>query len=152
MGSICLRTYLEPDLARKVSKLAERQGRSESAFIASAVRAMLATGDDGPARAANDSIKRQLGRIEAELLRVSGEQALQRELILTFVQVWLEHNPPLDDAIAESLAASADARLDRFLDLAAMTYSRGGAVHLRGLEGEDDEPALTGADAEAPLS
>ena len=152
MGSICLRTYLEPDLARKVSKLVERQGRSESAFIASAVRAMLATGDEGPARAANDSIKRQLGRIEAELLRVSGEQALQRELILTFVQVWLEYNPPLDEAIAESLAASADARLDRFLDLAAMTYSRGGAVHLRGLEGEDDEPALTGADAEAPSS
>ena len=152
MGSICLRTYLEPDLARKVSKLAERQGRSESAFIASAVRAMLATGDEGPARAANDSIKRQLGRIEAELLRVSGEQALQRELILTFVQVWLEYNPPLDEAIAESLAASADARLDRFLDLAAMTYSRGGAVHLRGLEGEDDAPVLTGTNAEAPSS
>ena len=144
MGSICLRTYLEPDLARKVSKLAERQGRSESAFIASAVRAMLASGEEGPARAANDGIKRQLNRIEGELLRISGEQALQRELILTFVQVWLEHNPPLDEEIADSLAASADARLDRFLDLAALSYSRGGAVHLREMAAEAGEPSLTG--------
>jgi predicted transcriptional regulator len=152
MGSICLRTYLEPDIARKVSKLAERQGRSESAFIASAVRAMLAGGEEAPARAANDSIKRQLGRIESEILRMSGEQALQREIILTFVQVWLEHNPPLDEAIAESLAASADARLDRFLDLAALSYSRGGAVHLHGLDANEDEPALANEDAEASSS
>jgi predicted transcriptional regulator len=152
MGSICLRTYLEPDLARKVSKLAERQGRSESAFIASAVRAMLAGGDEAPATAASNTLKRQLNRIEGELLRMSGEQALQRELILTFVQVWLEHNPPLDEAIAESLAASADARLDRFLDLAALSYSRGGAVHLRGVEAQGDESALSDADAEASSS
>lgn len=133
MGSICLRTYLEPELARKVSKLAARQGRSDSAFIASAVRAMLASGEEGPARAAGDSVRRQIGRIENELLRISGEQAMQRELFLTFVQVWLEHNPPLDEAIAESLAASADARLDRFMDLAAITLSRGGAAHLHAL-------------------
>lgn len=138
MGSICLRTYLEPELARKVSKLAARQGRSESAFVASAVRAMLAAGEEGPARAANDSLRRQIGRIESELLRISGEQAMQRELFLTFVQVWLEHNPPLDEAIAASLAASADARLDRFMDLAAITLSRGGAAHLHSLA---DDPA-----------
>ena len=146
MGSICLRTYLEPGLARKVSTLAARQGRSESAFIASAVRAMLAAGDDGPARAAGDSLRRQIGRIENELLRISGEQAMQKELFLTFVQVWLEHNPPLDEAIAESLAASADARLDRFMDLAAITLSRGGAAHLHTLaevppETEEEEAA-----------
>lgn len=140
MGSICLRTYLEPDLARKVSRLAARQGRSESAFIASAVRALLAAGEDGPARAAGDSVRRQLGRIESELLRVSGEQAMQRELFLTFVQVWLEHNPPLDEALATSLAASADARLDRFMDLAAITLSRGGAAHLHSLEEDEADP------------
>lgn len=140
MGSICLRTYLEPELARKVSKLAARLGRSESAFIAAAVRAMLAAGDDGPARAAGDSLRRQIGRIENELLRISGEQAMQRELFLTFVQVWLEHNPPLDEAITESLAASADARLDRFMDLAAITLSRGGAAHLHSLEEDEADP------------
>lgn len=140
MGSICLRTYLEPDLARKVSTLAARQGRSESAFIASAVRAQLAAGDDGPARAAGDSRRRQIGRIESELLRISGEQAMQRELFLTFVQVWLEHNPPLDEALADSLAASADARLDRFMDLAAITLSRGGAAHLHRLEEDAADP------------
>ena len=141
MGSICLRTYLEPDLARKVSTLAARQGRSESAFIASAVRALLAAGEDGPARAAGDSVRRQIGRIESELLRISGEQAMQRELFLTFVQVWLEHNPPLDEALADSLAASADARLDRFMDLAAITLSRGGAAHLHRLEEDEADPA-----------
>ncbi|MFN7056465.1 hypothetical protein [Hyphomonas sp.] len=152
MGSTCLRTYLEPDLARKVSRLAARQGRSESAFIASAVRAMLAAGEEGPARAASDSVRRQIGRMESELLRISGEQALQRELFLTFVQVWLEHNPPLDEAIAASLTASADARLDRFMDLAALNYSRGGAAHLHGLAAEEPGQDLVDADAEEGAS
>jgi len=138
MGSICLRTYVEPELARKVSKMAERQGRSESAFVAAALRAYVAAGAQGPARAAEDSQKRQLGRIESEVLKILPEQDVQKELLLTFVKVWLEHNPPLPPEIEASLAASADARFDRFLDIASISHSRGGLVHLHALETDED--------------
>ena len=139
MGSICLRTYVEPELARKVSKMAERQGRSESAFVAAALRAYVAAGAEGPARAAEDSQKRQLGRIEDEVSKVMPELKTQAELLLTFVKVWLEHNPPLDPALEASLSASADARLERFIDIASITQSRGGLAHLHAVGAEDDE-------------
>ena len=139
MGSICLRTYVEPELARKVSKMAERQGRSESAFVAAALRAYVAAGAEGPARAAEDSQKRQLGRIEDEVSKVRPELKTQAELLLTFVKVWLEHNPPLDPALEASLSASADARLERFLDIASITQSQGGLAHLHAVGAEDDE-------------
>lgn len=152
MASICLRTYLEPDLARRVSKLAERQGRSESALIAAAVRALMAGGDEGVARAVSDTSKRQLGRMEGQLSRIEQDLALQRELILMYVQVWLEYNPPLDEAIAASLAASADARLDRFLDLAALNLSRGGAAHLHALAAQAEEDMAQDAGLEVSES
>lgn len=139
MGSICLRTYVEPELARKVSKMAQRQGRSESAFVAAALRAYVAAGAEGPARAAEDSQKRQLGRIEDEVNKVMPELKSQTELLLTFVKVWLEHNPPLDPALEASLSASADARLDRFLDIASITQSQGGLAHLHALGADEDE-------------
>ena len=139
MGSICLRTYVGPELARKVSKMAERQGRSESAFVAAALRAYVAAGAEGPARAAEDSQKRQLGRIEDEVSKVRPELKTQAELLLTFVKVWLEHNPPLDPALEASLSASADARLERFLDIASITQSQGGLAHLHAVGAEDDE-------------
>ena len=139
MGSICLRTYVEPELARKVSKMAQRQGRSESAFVAAALRAYVAAGAEEPARAAEDSQKRQLGRIEDEVNKVMPELETQKELLLTFVKVWLEHNPPLDPALEASLSASADARLERFLDIASITQSQGGLAHLHALGADEDE-------------
>lgn len=139
MGSICLRTYVEPELARKVSKMAQRQGRSESAFVAAALRAYVAAGAEEPARAAEDSQKRQLGRIEDEVNKVMPELETQKELLLTFVKVWLEHNPPLDPALEASLSASADARLERFLDIASITQSQGGLAHLHAVGADEDE-------------
>jgi predicted transcriptional regulator len=139
MGSICLRTYVEPELARKVSKMAQRQGRSESAFVAAALRAYVAAGAEEPARAAEDSQKRQLGRIEDEVNKVMPELKTQKELLLTFVKVWLEHNPPLDPALEASLSASADARLERFLDIASITQSQGGLAHLHAVGADEDE-------------
>ena len=119
--------------------MAQRQGRSESAFVAAALRAYVAAGAEGPARAAEDSQKRQLGRIEDEVNKVMPELETQKELLLTFVKVWLEHNPPLDPALEASLSASADARLERFLDIASITQSQGGLAHLHAVGAEDDE-------------
>ena len=149
MGSICLRTYVEPELARKVSRMAERQGRSESAFVAAALRAYVAGSAEGPARTAGDNQKRQLGRIEDEVLKILPEQEIQTELLLTFVKVWLEHNPPLPPAIEASLAASADARFDRFLDIASISHSRGGLAHLHALGADEDGSWDADADAGA---
>ena len=82
---------------------------------------------------------RVLGRIEDELNKVMPELLTQTELLLTFVKVWLEHNPPLDPALEASLSASADARLERFLDIASITQSQGGLAHLHAVGAEDDE-------------
>lgn len=143
-----IRTYLEPEIAREVARIAHAQGRSESSFIADAVRATLARGSDSVARAAAESQTRRLNRIEARLDKLFRDQALMKESLLLFVRVWLEHNPPLDDARADLAAASAEARFERFLDLAAQTLARGGATHVFGdAVASDPEPAL--ADLEA---
>lgn len=131
MSATGIRTYLEPDLAREVARIARAQGRSESSFIADAVRATLAKGSEAVTRAAAETQTRRLNRLEARLEKLFRDQALIKESLLLFVRVWLEHNPPLDDAIADSAAASAEARFERFLDLAAQTLARGGAHRLQ---------------------
>jgi hypothetical protein len=137
MSATGIRTYLEPDIAREVARIARAQGRSESSFIADAVRAVLAKGSEAVARAAAETQGRRLNRIEARIDKLFRDQALMKESLLLFVRVWLEHNPPLDDTIADSAAASAEARFERFLDLAAQTLARGGAERLRATEFAD---------------
>lgn len=141
MTTTAIKTYLDPDLARDVARLARAQGRSESAVIADAVRFRLAASSESVSRAASETQKRQLNRIEARLDKSLSDQAVMKECILLFVRVWLEHNPPIDDELAESAAASAEARFERFLDLLMKGLSQG-----RGIA----DAALNGADPEAP--
>jgi len=130
MSAIAIKTYLEADVAREVARIARAQGRSESSLIADAVRATLAKGSEAVARAAAETQARRLNRIEQRLDKLFRDQALMKESLLLFVRVWLEHNPMLEDAVADSAAASAEARFERFLDLAAQTLARGGAERL----------------------
>jgi hypothetical protein len=141
-GANGIKTYLEAEVAREVARIARAQGRSESSLIADAVRATLAKGSDAVARAAAESQTRRLNRIEARLDKLFRDQALMKESLLLFVRVWLEHNPPLDDAIADSAAASAEARFERFLDLASQTLARGGAERLNAATYADQEELL----------
>ncbi len=127
MSSIAIKTYLEAEMAREVARIARAQGRSESSLIADAVRATLAKGSEAVALAAAETQGRRLNRIEARLDKLFRDQMLMKESLLLFVRVWLEHNPPLEDAVADSAAASAEARFERFLDLAAQTLARGGS-------------------------
>lgn len=117
MSSTGIRTYLEPDLAREVARIARAQGRSESALIAESVRLRLAAGDEAAQGKAAETQKRQLNRIETRIDKLQRDQGLVKECLLVFVRVWLEHNPPIDDELAESVAASAENRFERFLDL-----------------------------------
>lgn len=56
------------------------------------------------------------------------EKAVLKECLLAYVRVWLEHNPPIPEEIAESVAASADARFDRFLDFVVDGLAPGRSV------------------------
>jgi hypothetical protein len=128
MSSPGIRTYLEPDLAREVARLARAQGRSESSVIAEAVRLKFAAGAEAVRQAASETQKRQLNRIEARLDKLLRDQAVVKECVFAFVRIWLEHNPPLEDELADSLAESAAARFERFLDLVAASLERGGSI------------------------
>jgi len=111
------------------------------------LRSRFAADAPGALDAKEDSIKRQLGRIEARLDKIIWEQTQAKACLLLFIRVWLEHNPPLDPEIEESAAASAEARFARFLDLLVND--------LTGAQGSDDlserltEAHLGDADAEA---
>jgi hypothetical protein len=123
-----IRTYLEPDLAREVSRAARAQGRSESSLIAEVLRARFAADSPGAATTSAEAQKRQLNRLETRFDKLQRDQALMKESLFVFVRVWLEHNPPIDDAIVESIAASAEARFERFLDLVAQGLSPGRSI------------------------
>jgi hypothetical protein len=123
-----IRTYLEPDLAREVSRAARAQGRSESSLIAEVLRARFAADSAGAATTSAEAQKRQLNRLETRFDKLQRDQALMKESLFVFVRVWLEHNPPIDDTIAESIAASAEARFERFLDLVAQGLSPGRSI------------------------
>jgi predicted transcriptional regulator len=79
MSATGIRTYLEPDIAREVARIARAQGRSESSFIADAVRATLAKGSEAVARASAETQGRRLNRIEARIDRLFRDQALMKE-------------------------------------------------------------------------
>ncbi|MBK6705705.1 MAG: hypothetical protein IPG56_19445 [Caulobacteraceae bacterium] len=123
-----IRTYLEPDLAREVSRGARRGDRDRVSSPKFCAHVSLRT-PAGAANASAEGQKRQLNRLETRVDKVQRDQALMKEsLLLVFVRVWLEHNPPIDDAVAESIAASAEARSERFLDLVAQGLSPGRSI------------------------
>ena len=150
MGTTPIKTYLEPELASAVARLATAQGRSESSIIAEAVRTRMAAGSAAAIKAEEESLKRCLHRMEARLDKVVWDGAQLKECLLLFVRVWLEHNPPLDPSHEESAAMSAEARFCRFLDLAVngLNSSRplGDLDALIGVA-----PAHNGCDAEAEV-
>jgi hypothetical protein len=120
-----VKTFLDPDLAQSVTRLAAAQGRSESAVVAEAVRARFAEEAAPSSKASGETMKRQLNRLEGRIDKLLWEQQQLKESLFLFVRVWLEHNPPIPDDIEESAAASAAARFERFLDLIANGLTSG---------------------------
>ncbi len=116
--------YLPPELEARIQHLARDQHRSASSLIADAVKGRYERGEGG--KAVEESAKRQLSRVDARLDKVIGESLIVKEIVLLFVRVWLEHNPPIDEALEESAAASAEARFSRFLDFVAQGLKPGG--------------------------
>lgn len=123
MRQIPVRAYLAPELAEEVTRRAQAQGRSDSSFIGEILRASLAATSDQARQAETETVKRQLNRLESRFDKLIWEQLQAKECLLLFIRVWLEHNPPLDETIEDSAAASAEARFERFLDLLSNTLT-----------------------------
>lgn len=135
--------YLPRDLELKIRRIAKDQHRSDSSVVAEAVKARYErnqfTND-----AIEESARRQISRVDARLSKAIGETLIVKEIVLLFIRVWLEHNPPVEEALEESAAASAEARFDRFLDVVANALAPG-----QSLVGA--ETSLTAGD-DAPLN
>jgi hypothetical protein len=116
--------YLPADLRDKVVRLADAQDRSASSVIVEAVRFKLTRKEE-----ANDGgAVHRIARLEQRLDKAIRDGAMIKESVLLFIRVWLEHNPPLDEQIEESAAASAAARFERFLDYVANSVDSGRSV------------------------
>lgn len=126
MSHAATSVYLPDELRAKVARLADAQKRSASSVIAEAVRLRL-----GKDEREVEGLKRaHLARLELRLDKAIRDTMQIRETLLLFVRVWLEHNPPLDEALAESAAASAEARFERFLDIVAASIDSGRSLAL----------------------
>jgi len=123
MGGTATSVYLPADLRAKVARLADAQARSASSVIVDAVRQKVARSES--AGGETIAISHRVARIEQRLEKVIRDGAMVKESLLLFIRVWLEHNPPLDEAIEESAAASASARFERFLDYVANAIDSG---------------------------
>lgn len=121
--------YLPRNLEERIELMAKEQHRSASSLVAEAVKARFERrGGDDP-----QSPERQRLRTDARLDKAIGEILIFKEVLLLFVRVWLEHNPPIDESLEESAAASADARFERFLDFVAQGLSPGKSIASREL-------------------
>ncbi|MBL8560279.1 MAG: hypothetical protein JNM47_16275 [Hyphomonadaceae bacterium] len=118
--------YLPRELHERVVRIARDQHRSESSVITDAVRSRWERNVGG--ETAEDPQRRQMARVDARLDKAIGETLIIKEIVLLFVRVWLEHNPPIDEAHEESAAASAEARFERFLDFVAQGLAPGRSV------------------------
>jgi predicted transcriptional regulator len=131
--------YLPKPLEERIQRMAKEQHRSESSIVAEAVKARF----DKRAGEGDADNERERRRTEARLDKTIGEVLIFKEVLLLFVRVWLEHNPPIDESLEESAAASADARFERFLDFVAQGLAPGKSIASRELA----TPALNGVEA-----
>lgn len=105
--------YLPPDIEAKVTRLAVDQHRSESSVIAEAVRVRLSArgAEAGP----DALLPRLTGRVDAGFEKSIGELITLKEVLLSFILLWLQHTPQLDESIEDAAADSAEARFQQFL-------------------------------------
>lgn len=136
--------YLPRELEARIRVMARDQRRSESSVVADAVKSRFA---NGGAADANGASNRAQARIALRLDKLVGESLLIKEILLLYVRLWLEHNPALDADLAESAAASAEARFADFLDVVAQSVGTGRSLAYAAPTGASAEEF---ADGEAP--
>ena len=139
--------YLPRDLETRIRKIARDQHRSESSVVTEAVKARFERGDAG---VKDESADRRLSRVDIRLDKAIGESLIIKEILLLFVRVWLEHNPPIDEEMEESAAASAEARFERFLDFVTQALGPGKSLSVASaVAGNDRNVDMTGGEVSA---
>lgn len=139
--------YLPRDLETRIRKLARDQHRSESSVVAEAVKARFERGEGA---GKDESADRRLSRVDLRLDKAIGESLIIKEILLLFVRVWLEHNPPIDEEMEESAAASAEARFERFLDFVTQALGPGKSLGvMTAHSGRDQNTEMTGGEVSA---
>ncbi|MBT9444651.1 MAG: hypothetical protein IV086_03010 [Hyphomonadaceae bacterium] len=113
--------YLPGELQDRIGRIAAQQGRSVSSIVVEAVQMRYARKDGDQI----DPALRHVARLEGRLDKAVRDTIMVKETLLLFVRVWLEHNPPLDEHLEDSAAASAAARFERFLDFVAEAIGSG---------------------------
>ena len=108
--------YLPRELELRVTNAAREEARSESSVITKAVR-MHFNRRNNPTSSSDASHSHLMARMDARFDKAIGEALILKEAVLLFIRVWLEHNPPIDEAQEDAAAASAEARFERFLGL-----------------------------------
>ncbi|MBL8552270.1 MAG: ribbon-helix-helix protein, CopG family [Hyphomonadaceae bacterium] len=141
MSGAATSVYLPDDLKAKVARLADAQGRSASSVVVEAVRLKFARKDEP----AEGITIRHLARLEARVDKAVRDGALIKETVLLFVRVWLEHNPPIEEHLEESAAASASARFERFLDYVANSIDSGRSLAAFDVHAPADGAQVNGA-------
>ncbi len=116
--------YLPRDLELRIRHIAKDQHRSDSSVVADAVKARYER-NQFTNEAIEETARRQISRVDARLSKAIGETLILKEIVLLFIRVWLEHNPPVDEHLEDSAAASAEARFERFLDFVAQALAPG---------------------------
>jgi hypothetical protein len=140
--------YLPRDLEARIRRIAKDQHRSDSSVVADAVKARYERNELG-GKALEETARRQISRVDARLSKAIGETLILKEIVLLFIRVWLEHNPPVDEALEESAAASAEARFERFLDFVAQALAPGKSLAQAETNLVATEPALPPLNGEA---
>lgn len=145
MSTRGIKTNVPVQLADTIERIAQERNRSVASLVAEALQSRFGSETPQAQDAANENTRRQLARIEARLDALVAEKAVLKECLLAFVRVWLEHNPPLPDEIADSISASADARFDRFLDFVAEGLGPGRSLAGNTFKPADGAPTERGA-------
>lgn len=139
--------YLPRDLETRIRRIARDQHRSESSVVAEAVKARFERGEGA---AKDENADRRLARVDLRLDKAIGESLIIKEILLLFVRVWLEHNPPVDEEMEESAAASAEARFERFLDFVTQALGPGKSLSVASaFAGKDMGADMTGGEVSA---
>lgn len=139
--------YLPRDLETRIRKVARDQHRSESSVVAEAVKARFERGEGA---GKDESADRRLSRVDLRLDKAIGESLIIKEILLLFVRVWLEHNPPIDEEMEESAAASAEARFERFLDFVTQALGPGKSLGVMTAQsGRDQNTEMAGGEVSA---
>jgi hypothetical protein len=139
--------YLPRDLETRIRRIARDQHRSESSVVAEAVKARFERGEGGPK---DENADRHLSRVDLRLDKAIGESLIIKEILLLFVRVWLEHNPPVDEEMEESAAASAEARFERFLDFVTQALGPGKSLSVASARaGKDMNADMSGGEVSA---